>query len=546
MNTNEMQNDKVINELLQNKQYVEMAKVAIYLKGKYPALARDYIRNSEEPLYRKDDLLDVFEQLLLVDAQNDFDCYNCYLDFGAKPLRQFHLPRRKNMWSVIQGLQDLADGKIKVLRVRVPPRRGKSQYVNNFKHWELGRHPYGTILTGVGGGELADSIFAKSTSFITEFGKRHFEVFPKLEVKRINIKSHGLWYEDMEYASDKVVSITANFEGSTEAITGEVLDDCVDKEMAYSEERMRELYEENIQKFFLPRQIGGWLLLIGTPVAVEEPLKWLYKDKQAELGQDMCREIVIPMLNSDGKSNFEMERWNQTTKKYELVDTTEEWIMRKQIAEINPASKAVFYTRWLCEPMSAEGLLFPDLLRFDKLPDLPLKNQFVLCDTATKGSDSFVIVVANEYDKDEYIYVSDVFMDNSPPLGMSKKVYDWLVERDLHHITIESNGAGSVFSTNLQEYANENRYSLKIDEYAQLKNKAKRIFDQSPLICSKFKFKSEYTYGSMYYKFIDEVTRYPADGKVDHDDAADTLASVAERLFVGKKKNSIFISERIF
>lgn len=84
------------------------------------------------PLYSVDkiNLLDRmnnnYRWSLLIGAKDDFDDYCLYIEQNREPRKRFYLPRRKQLYTVVQALQDLADDKLDILGVSTPPGIGKA------------------------------------------------------------------------------------------------------------------------------------------------------------------------------------------------------------------------------------------------------------------------------------------------------------------------------------------------------------------------------------------------------------------------------------
>ena len=63
---------------------------------------------------------------LLIGAKDDFDDYSLYLEQNRDPKKRFYLPRRKQLYQIVQALQELADGKLDMLGISLPPGAGKA------------------------------------------------------------------------------------------------------------------------------------------------------------------------------------------------------------------------------------------------------------------------------------------------------------------------------------------------------------------------------------------------------------------------------------
>ena len=63
----------------------------------------------------------LYKKTLLMAAPTDFDSYCQYLEWNREASKRFYLPRRKQLKPVAEALQELADGKLEVLAISMPP-----------------------------------------------------------------------------------------------------------------------------------------------------------------------------------------------------------------------------------------------------------------------------------------------------------------------------------------------------------------------------------------------------------------------------------------
>ena len=71
-------------------------------------------------------LYTLHEKLLFVLAPYDFDSYLLYTEWRRKPENRFYLPRRRALRPLVQAIQDLADDKLDLLCISLPPGTGKA------------------------------------------------------------------------------------------------------------------------------------------------------------------------------------------------------------------------------------------------------------------------------------------------------------------------------------------------------------------------------------------------------------------------------------
>lgn len=62
---------------------------------------------------------------LLAAAPYDFDSFLQYVEWAREPEKKFYMPRRKVLKQVVDALQDLADDKLDLLAISLPPGAGK-------------------------------------------------------------------------------------------------------------------------------------------------------------------------------------------------------------------------------------------------------------------------------------------------------------------------------------------------------------------------------------------------------------------------------------
>lgn len=68
---------------------------------------------------------DIYKRTLLFDAPTSFDSFLLYMELNRKPDKKFYVPRRHYLKPIVQGYQDIIDGKLRLLTVSLPKRAGK-------------------------------------------------------------------------------------------------------------------------------------------------------------------------------------------------------------------------------------------------------------------------------------------------------------------------------------------------------------------------------------------------------------------------------------
>lgn len=537
-----MTNRQIVEKLIEKGNLLEAAHAAIYLKGDLPAVVRREIEKKEDV----SKLLDVYENLLLVDSRDDFDCFCRFIDFGAQtPVRQFYLPRRKYLKTVADALEDVEDGKTEVLRIKMVRRSGKSEIsISRFLSWYVGKHPEKENLACVGGGRLADTLFLKAKSMWTEYEDQYLKVFPEMTVSNVSNKDRILWVNrDSEYGNISVVSVGEDYEGRVQCTGILLIDDIVNEEVLNNKFLLERQYTHDILDRLFGRRLSGQIIIIGTPQHPDDAPQRLYDDMR-ESGV-VCREISIPAIDSSGESNYEYDKavLERGRVVYKKSFTTDEFKKRLQIAQISgsPVAMAKWNTTFMMNPMTAEGLVLPNIMYWESKPDV-FDREFCVVDTKTKGSDAFVAFNVKVFEG--VGYVTNIFFDNGDMVGMTNRLVDWIEKNDITNIDIETNAAGALYSLNIKDEIRNRGVLCKVDEHFTSRNKHDRIMASVETIATEFRFDPNGDNG--YRVAVDQMQSYTSDGRAMHDDVIDCAALSAEKLKKQNKRPSIIITGKVF
>jgi len=161
-----LQNIKIRKELLDKYNKIDMLYIRSkkYLRDEYNEvgekeksdnisreiieliLKRDKIDNFKENIEELDKIiLSCYDSL----ARNgDFESFLIALEWNRKKEKKFYIPRMKILkkHGIIQALQDLCDGKYKILSISLPARTGKSTISLLYVLFLMGLHPEKAIL----------------------------------------------------------------------------------------------------------------------------------------------------------------------------------------------------------------------------------------------------------------------------------------------------------------------------------------------------------------------------------------------------------------
>lgn len=459
-----------------------------------------------------------WRRCLLFEAPHDFDSFMTYIELDRKPEKRFYAPRKHYLRPMVQGFQDVLDGKLRLLTISMPKRAGKSQAGINFVNMLSGKFPDRSTLMEGTGDDLVKSFYNGCLEYLTVPNEYLFyDVFPdarlvqtNADTKTVNLKSKS------RFPTIMCRSIDARQVGLSEATNVLYLDDCVEgREEAKNRQRLDDKWEV-ISGDIMGRAIEGTpMVFTGTRYSLYDPIGRVQEHAQREGWA--WRAIEIPALDLvTDESNYEYEREGKK------VFTTAYFREQRELL-----SAEQFESEFQQQPFEAKGLLFnkDELNYFFELPkDRDPDTIIAVGDTAESGSDSTSMPVAMIYGN--AVYIVDVVFDDSPAEVTKPECAKCLIDNRVASAVFESNNAGQYYARDVDQIIRERGYSVGIRTKRTISNKQTRIEFASDNIKKNFYFKHPSTYkrGSQYWNFMKEVTTYTRSGKVPHDDAPDSLS----------------------
>ena len=459
-----------------------------------------------------------WRRCLLFEAPHDFDSFMTYIELDRKPEKRFYAPRKHYLRPMVQGFQDVLDGKLRLLTISMPKRAGKSQTGINFVNMLSGKFPDRSTLMEGTGDDLVKSFYNGCLEYLTVPNEYLFyDVFPdarlvqtNADTKTVNLKSKS------RFPTIMCRSIDARQVGLSEATNVLYLDDCVEgREEAKNRQRLDDKWEV-ISGDIMGRAIEGTpMVFTGTRYSLYDPIGRVQEHAQREGWA--WRAIEIPALDLvTDESNYEYEREGKK------VFTTAYFREQRELL-----SAEQFESEFQQQPFEAKGLLFnkDELNYYFELPkDRDPDTIIAVGDTAESGSDSTSMPVAMIYGN--AVYIVDVVFDDSPAEVTKPECAKCLIDNRVASAVFESNNAGQYYARDVDQIIRDRGYSVGIRTKRTISNKQTRIEFASDNIKKNFYFKHPSTYkrGSQYWNFMKEVTTYTRSGKVPHDDAPDSLS----------------------
>ena len=476
----------------------------------------------ELPKAEKEDevkfLFDLHKRVLLAGARYNFHMYLLYIEWNREPDKKFYPPRRKVLGQVVEALQELADDKLDLLAVSLPPGSGKTTLAIFYLTWLAGRIPNEPMLTGSHSNSFVRGVYDECLRIFDPNGDYLWhDVFPEIDVSNTNAKDCRIDLDKRQrFETLEFTSIGTGNAGLYRAATLLYCDDLVSGiEVALSKERLDKLWETYTTDL-RQRKIGNHCreLHIATRWSVHDVIGRL----EREYGNgDRAKFIVLPALDENDESNFDYA--------YGVGFSTKFYHEQRNIMD-----EASWKALYMNEPIEREGLLYSsdELRRYFDLPVEKPDAIIGICDTKDRGTDYAFLPVAYVYGNDYYI--EDCVCDNGLPNVVDARLTDILLRQKVDMCRFESNSAGGRIAEKVQNEVKKQRGNTRITTKFTSANKETKIIVNSPFVKEHFLFKdeSQYKRNSDYGRMMDMLCSYTVAGKNKHDDVPDGMAMLSE------------------
>ena len=476
----------------------------------------------------------LYKKTLLMAAPVDFDSYCQYLEWNREAGKRFYLPRRKQLKPVAMALQELAEGKLDVLAISMPPGVGKTTLAIFFLTWLAGKEPDKPILTGSHSNSFLRGVYDECLRIMGKEGEYLWhDVFNNVDVERTNAADLAIDIgTPKRFATLQFTSVGSGNAGKVRAEGLLYCDDLVSGiEQALSKERLDKLWEQYTTDL-RQRKIGNCVELhIATRWSVHDVIGRI---EQKYTDSDRAKFIVMPALDENDESNFDYANGVgfSTGFYHDMRDTMDD---------------ASWRALYMNQPIEREGLLYAEdeLRRYFELPEGEPDGVISICDTKDKGKDYAFMPVAYIYGNDYYI--ADCVCDNGLPDVVEPRLVNCLLTNKVQMSRFEHNNAGGRIAKDIQEAVKSKGGITKITTKFTTSNKETKIILNSAWIKEHclFKDKSQYKKKDDYGKMMEMLCSYTVAGKNKHDDVPDGMAMLSEYA-QSFTRNKVQIFERFF
>ncbi|WP_165170679.1 phage terminase large subunit [Adlercreutzia sp. ZJ242] len=501
----------VLPSFLEENPVAEMA-YARYIRE----LASDKVVACGADVAEAERIMRCIEGILKLNARADLDSYMLFMEWRREPDKRFWLPRRHVLYPVCEGFQDLADDRLDILIVSLPPRVGKSTTGVFAETWQMGREPLSANVMSGHSDKLTKGFHMEALSIISDDETYRFaEVFPdsplvdkSMADETIHLKRKG------RFPSLTCRSVDGTLTGAVEVGRKGWLycDDLVsDREEALSAERMDKLYAAYLNQLRDRMLDGAKEVHVGT--------RWVPNDVIGRVidkneGNRRCRVIIIPALDESGETSFDyLYGLGFSTKYYED--------MRDSLEEAGEGDS--WDAKYMGAPRFIGGLMFPkaELNYYDELPDEEPDGIIAVCDTKDRGADYAVQPIGYIYGTRHYI--EHFTCDNGLPEVVEPRLAGALARHGVGKACYESNSAGGRVADSVAEKCRELGHVIDMRKKFSTENKETRILVDSEWIKRRCYFKREPD-DEDYRRAMAQLTSYTTEGKNKHDDVPDAMS----------------------
>lgn len=452
---------------------------------------------------------DLLQQLKYELARREF-FYYCHLQAP-----DFYKKDRDYLVEFCNTIQEFyEDPDAKVLIINMPPRHGKSRTAQMAVKWILGKNPIEKIMTGSYNTTLSTTFAKNVRNDIQEIKADadrivYSDIFPNIRIKRGDA-SMDMWSLEGSYNNYLATSPGGTATGFGASIL--IIDDIIkNAEEAYNENTKAKHWDWFTNTMLSRLEEGGKIIIIMT--------RWASDDlagRAIEHFGDKAKVITMKALQDDGSM---------------LCDDVLSY--DSYMEKCRAMGEDIASANYQQIPIDLKGVLYSNLKTYERIPcDQNGEPLFSVIknytDTADTGDDWLASITYGVYNKEAYIL--DVVYSKASMEYTEPEVADMLYCNAVNIADIESNNGGRGFARQVIQRLRDTYGSnyTNVVPFHQSKNKQARILSNATWVMDHIYF--PVNWADRWPEFYKAVTRYQREGKNEHDDAADALTGVAEKL----------------
>lgn len=429
-----------------------------------------------------------------------------------------------------------------ILIVNIPPRHGKTLTVGLFESWVLGHDSEHKFISCAYNADLSSRFSKKIRDDIgsDSVDPRHFtprDIFPELKLKEGD-SSSTVWTVEGAYITHLSSSPGA-------AITGfgasyGVIDDIIKNDADAKNETILEKHWEWFGDTFMSRiESGGKILLIMTRWSTD----------------DLCGRILKSGLRGIYQIIYRAYDEKQDKMLCESVLSKDAYLQRQKVTSFE-----IVQANYQQDPRDLQDVLYPEFQTYTEIPDSHRTIIKAYVDTADEGSDYFCAIVYAEVV--DTAYVLDIIYTQERLEKTEQYFKKSCLKKKVKVGYIEGNNGGETFARNMRnimiahnnklrdtitEISENTDYSVeqrkeKIDQletlfsktffepFKQTKNKKARIHSNAFNVCKHVIMPTNWK--QKFRDFAVDILKFSRKGKNKHDDCADVITGVYEKMLV--------------
>lgn len=467
----------------------------------------------------------LYKAALLCAAPYDFDSYLLYVELNRPPHERFYLPRRKVLLPVVIAMQELADYKLDELFLSMPPRVGKTTLLMFFATWLMGRNPESSNLYCAYSDTITKAFYDGVLEVLNDSTTYLWgDVFPDAHIVNTNASEETIDLNRRKrYKTLTSRSLFGTLNGACDCNGMLISDDLLSGiEEAINKNRLDTSWGRVDNNLATRAKERCGKLWCGTRWSLIDPAgrRMRLLETRAELKYLRYKIINLPALDENDESNFDYA--------YGVGFSTEYFRARRASFEANN-DMASWLAQYQGEPIERQGTLFTsDTMNFynGTLPDAEPDRVFAFGDLAFGGGDYTSFPIAYQYG--DRIYIHDVVFNNGDKRVTEPLIANAIIRNNVKMADFEFNQGGEAYMNDVAELLKKRNYYCNMNgAYAYSRQKKQfRIFERAPEIREMY-FRSTDSRNKEYALFMQGVFSFVVEGKNKHDDAPDSLASLA-------------------
>lgn len=481
-------------------------------RSSYPLIKEFRREATKEAHIDPSNMMRLVRDSYILTARDKFEDYMIAMEWNRK--KKFYLPRRKALLPMVEVLQDLADDKLDIAGISMPPGTGKSGTGLLYCSWLGGRRPREGILLTSHNNSWLEGAYDELLREVRSDEYLWGEIFKGSKVVSTNAKDMKVAIDvEQRFPTFQFGSISSGLAGKVRAMQLLYCDDLIEGlEEALSIERLNAKWAKYTGDL-LQRTQGDHCkqLHIAT--------RWSVHDIVGRL-EDMNKDnprakfLSIPALNEEGESNFDYPGG-------EGFSTQTYMAIKEALDDVT------WRALYMNEPVEREGLVYreEELKTFMTLPSGEPDAILAVCDPAEGGGDDTVLLIFAVYGSEHYL-IGGVCDDGLPEATSSLCALE-LKEKKAQRAQFESNSAGGGYADMVSRKLKEAGGRTSITKKRTTANKETKIIVRSAWVKENVYFPDASLRDKTMKDIVRKLCSYSHKGKNKHDDVPDAFAQYA-------------------